>query len=625
MTVLTKLKMEPSQRFDLEDLEVLLASTRSDEKYATRRMWANAAYVLSGFTIASGFIGQTQVEVSLADAALVNANATGDFSWFTPAVSAAPLVVTGGTGGLQAGRNFLELELYYQDGTPLQRAFWDPSANGGAGSEFTQEVDTVTETFARVVVNQSGFTGSADRIRIAIVDLSGSLTVTGILDRRDLFFRLGTPDDAEASYSWASRSEPPVTLVFSAPSLVAFQAGEAVSFSGGATATVLVGGTNNVQIVDLSGTNFGASNVVTGFSSGATAVLQSFTEASTGADKSIRNLRDMFTALMNEIRLIKGTQFWFQAGGALSLPRLLDYVNAVVTPVSTFGRSRVSWSGSALSFTDDRVSGWTTADPIAAIRIPGKSADLILTREDGQGGSASIGIPDGYVLFVEFPGSGNRTYSEAGSSPTNYRVAPRASFAASDANFILAYREGPNLIFKGVGELEPGESEEVGDTTSEEILAFIGAANDADSTPPYTAVPSVQLPQTFTTANSLTEAISTSAFNANRIAARLLEAYEEPLLVVSGAPANSRQVTGPLSSGAVLTLPLDSRAGDSAQSYTVGLGSMKVFLNGLCLEEGDDYTEIGTSGTASTTITFLDSLEVGDELSFRIATPQTLL
>lgn len=98
--------------------------------------------------------------------------------------------------------------------------------------------------------------------------------------------------------------------------------------------------------------------------------------------------------------------------------------------------------------------------------------------------------------------------------------------------------------------------------------------------------------------------------------------YDEPLTVVTGAPANTNQITGPVSSGATLTLPNNSRAGSIAQLYTVGKGRLEVYLNGQYLTlnsaSGNDWTEVGASNTNSSTIVINRGLAIGDIVEFRI-------
>lgn len=621
MGILTRPLLRPQQRFDLEDFNTALSALRTDSHFYTKRVVSDKAYILQGFSISQAFIGQPTADVSLVNATLINGNNSGDVSWWTAPESPTPITLATGVGGLQSGRNYVELEVYSQDGTPLQRAFWDPSANSGLGVEFTQEVDTVTEMFVRAKINQTGFSvGNANRVPLAIIDLDGGLNIRGIKDKRNLFFRLGTPDDLDKAYVWGSRTDPNTLLTFATASGTAFTAGETITFSSGATATVVVGGTNNLQVFDFSTDSANPGDLVTGGTSGASATLQSYYESFTGGDKDIRNNRDMFAALMNEIRLVKGTRFWYEAGRALSLPSLLNFVNALMVPISS--GARFMWTGSAFKITDNSTSGQATSDVIAAVRIPGLATDMLLTREDGSGGSASLSMPDKSILFVELPTSGNRTFSEAGTGVTNFQVVDIGSFLPSDHNYIIAYREGTKVIISGLGELEAGESVQVGDSVSKELLAFIGAESDTSTNPQYTTLPSADLSNQFTTNDSLTQAISIDAANINDIAASLLHPYQEPILIVAGVAADDNQKQGPLSSGATLTIPLDSRSLNVQKTYRVGQGGLMVFLNGQHLTLGVDYLEVGGSGTLSSIIQTLQTLVVGDELDVRIINPQ---
>lgn len=562
------------------------------------------------------------MEVALTGATLINGDNTNDFSWWTAPASPDPISVGTGAGALQSGRNYLELQLTEEDGTPLQRAFWDPTANSGDGVEFTQEVNTVTELFVTVVINQTGFhSGDPDLIPLAIVDVDGSFTIQGIQDKRELFFRLGSPDDNSSGYTWGTRVEPTTLLTFDTPSGTAYTAGETITFSSGATATVVTGGTDNLQVISFSSPNFNIGDTVTGGSSGGSAALATYYESFTGADKDIQHYRDMFAALMNEIRLIKGTDFWFEAGGALSLPTVLNYINSWVVPIAT--GARWEWDGSNVKLTDNLTSGQASSDVIAAIRVPGYSSNLNLTRQDGEGGSASIGIPDQSLLYVELPTAGsNRTFSEAGSGTTNFRVIDRGAFVPTDNKFILAYREGSKLIIWGGGELDAGEVEGVGQEVPKALLAFIGAASETDASPPYTETPSANLSNQFNTGDSLVEAISINAANINDIAAALLKPYQEQMEVVSGSPADDNEIQATVTAGTTVTIPLDSRDSNVQKQYVVGSGSLMIYLNGQELINGEDYTEIGSAGALSSTVQFAEDLELGDFLDFRILTPQ---
>lgn len=623
MGILTRPLLRPQQRFDLEDYNVALSALRADSHFYTQRVIASKAYILQGFTISNAFIGQPTADVSMTNATLINGNNTGDVSWWTAPASPSPLTLPTGVGGLLSGRNYVELEVYSQDGTPLQRAFWDPSADSGKGVEFTQEVNTVTEMFIRVHVNQSAFTvGNPNYIALAVIDLDGSLNIKGIKDKREKFYRLGKPGNIDQRFPWASRKEPGTSFVFTVSAGTPFLVDETVTIGGSVTGRVQTGGTNNVVVFDFSSDAFAPGDVMVGSTSGASATVQSYYESFIGADKDITTTRDMYMALMTEIAAVKGTRFWYEIGNAASLPSLLDYLNVLVAPISA--GARYAWTGSLFKITDNKVSGQATSDVIAALRVPGYGGNLYLTREDGTGGSAGIAIPDKSVLYVDMPNplGTSRSYSESGPGSTNFKVIDIALFVPTDHKYIIAYREGTKIVVPGMGELKAGEEVDIGNGVSKEILAFIGAEDDTSTQPQYTTTPSADVSNAFSSNDSLTQAISQNAANVNDIAQVILRPYQEQLLVVTGSPASDNEVQAPKLSGATITLPADSRNSDAVRTYKVGQGGLFVDLNGQAMIVGVDYSEIGSIGTLSSTIQILRDLTVDDMLEFRIINPQ---
>lgn len=622
MSILSRPLLHANERLDLEDWNLGLSSARTDSHYFVKSLISNKAFIMQGFTISQSFIGQPTGNISMTSASLINGNNPGDFSWWTAASNASDMVLPTGVGGLQNGRNYVELQLYALDGTPLQRAFWDPTANSGAGVEYSQQVNTITDVFVQVKVNQTNFTtGDATLIPLAIIDLDSNSNIAGIKDKRNLFHRLGQPDNINYAFPWGSQTEPTTTLTFIVPAAQPFVVGEVVTFTSGATASVVTGGTNNITVFNFSNNGTQPGDTVTGTTSGATATLQSYYESFIGGDKDIVDFKTGFDAVKNEIRAIKGTPYWYSVGAVASLTSLLAYVNAVIVPL--VDGARFSWTGSVFNITDNKTTGQALSDPVAAIRVPGFAGNLIMTREDGTGGSLGITLPDQNVLYVQLPAAGaSRTWSQAGPLATNFQIAPIASFMPTDKNYILAYREGTKIVVHGIGELKPGESVDVSDQISLETLAYIGAPNETSTSPAYPFTPSFNLSNQFTTSDSLTTAIGMNAGNINDLAASILVVYQEPLDVIAGSPSSSHQVTGPVPAGSILTLPLDSRNSNLQKTYKVGNGSIFLFLNGLALRLNDDFGEIGTAGALSSTIQILYSLVVGDQLEFRIINPQ---
>lgn len=93
--------------------------------------------------------------------------------------------------------------------------------------------------------------------------------------------------------------------------------------------------------------------------------------------------------------------------------------------------------------------------------------------------------------------------------------------------------------------------------------------------------------------------------------------YEEIITVVASA-SNDNEITGPVTVGTNITLPLDSRDSNHVQQYRVGDGLLQVFLNGQLMIPGVAWTEVGSSGTLSSVIQTQTALDLTDELVFRI-------
>ena len=94
--------------------------------------------------------------------------------------------------------------------------------------------------------------------------------------------------------------------------------------------------------------------------------------------------------------------------------------------------------------------------------------------------------------------------------------------------------------------------------------------------------------------------------------------YEEYISIIAGIPSIDNELQGPVVATTVVTIPLDSKNGDALKQYKVGKGSLQVWLNGIYLLNGDDYSEIGTVGTLSNTFVINVQLEILDTLTVRI-------
>lgn len=99
--------------------------------------------------------------------------------------------------------------------------------------------------------------------------------------------------------------------------------------------------------------------------------------------------------------------------------------------------------------------------------------------------------------------------------------------------------------------------------------------------------------------------------------------YDEVVEIVASGATPPTSLNGPVANSTVITIPLNSRESNTLAQYTVGRGTLQVFLNGQFLDvESGAYSEVGANGSPSNQIEILTlpggGLVVGDELEFRI-------
>ncbi len=186
---------------DLPDFRNIQDFVCADFKAIHKLVWSDNNYVFSGFN--STGVGTNTLSIAIADAAFIVGADDGII--FIGAPSLAPLTTTSLT---PSATNYVELYVDEDTGGADSRAFWDPTAAGGLGAEFSQIIDTFSFVQAKLNINTSNFTGDPDKVKICEVDVNGSGIITEIRDGRDLFFRLGRGNNVNFVYPWASRVEP---------------------------------------------------------------------------------------------------------------------------------------------------------------------------------------------------------------------------------------------------------------------------------------------------------------------------------------------------------------------------------------------------------------------------------
>lgn len=323
--ILSRIRILPQERYDLEDLNGQLSAARSDSKYQVKKFLSNLNYVINGFTVTG--IGLKSATVNMTDGTLIIPQNTNDFSWYTTA-PADPNVSIPDADLVDGTRNYVEISLLTENNTPVTRAFWDPEANGGAGLEFNQIVDTVTDLKVEFIVSTGGFSGSPDRLPLCMIDTDGSGTIKGIFDERILFHRLATPADPYNKFAWGTKQEPPYVINLTGVAGI-FQAGEVVNL-GTEIATVVSGGTTTISVQVPSSKSFFPGDAVSGNTSGATGTIDTISESFTGVDKNVKNIKDDLDALKTEILLLKtnsATGFWWQS--TVSIVELKQQIDAI--------------------------------------------------------------------------------------------------------------------------------------------------------------------------------------------------------------------------------------------------------------------------------------------------------
>lgn len=510
--ILSKIRILPQERFDLEDLNALLAGARSDAKYHTKKLLSNLNYVVNGFTVTG--VGLKFATVNMSDGTLIIPQNTSDFSWYTTSPT-DPNVVIPDADLVDGTRNYVEMELATENNTSVTRAFWDPEANGGEGLEFNQIVETMTDLTIQFVVLQGGFSGSADRLPLCIIDTDGSGTIKQILDERRLYHRLGTPSDPQNEFAWGTKAEPPYSMTLNGVSGT-FQADEQISI-GTEVATVVTGGTTSITFTLPSSKNFFPGDAVTGLTSGASGTVSTVYEAFSGVDKSVKNMKEDLDAIKTEILLMKTNQpgFWWQS--TLSITELQAEIEEIqeILDAPSYDEDQVpgvTLSGATLTLpANSRVAGtplqyYTVGKGALEVYLNGQRLSQDSTggwSESGVSGAASneiiinqdLDALDIISYRLGLGGAGTGMGGGGGSAPDDdFNTLPISS-SADNSDYLLirdvsigAYRKQLRSVFLGgLGNSVPPivySSNHTVDVNLDKVLLMnVGASNKTFSLP----------------------------------------------------------------------------------------------------------------------------------------------
>lgn len=512
--ILSRIRILPQERFDLEDLNGMLSGARTDAKYNIKKMVSNLNYVINGFTVTG--IGLKSATVNMTDGTLIIPENSNDFSWFTTSPT-DPNVIIPDADLVDGTRNYVEILLTNENNTPITRAFWDPEANGGTGLEFNQIVDTMTDLKVQFVVLTGGFSGSPDRLPLCTIDTDGSGTIKQIFDERKLIHRLGTPTNPNNQFAWGNKEEPPFLISLSGVTGV-FQAGEQVTI-GSEVATVFVGGTTSISVQLPSSKNFFNGDSVEGQTSGATATLDTVYESFTGVDKNIKNLKEDLDAIKTEILLIKTnstTGFWWQSTESITQLRASIDEIAQILNSGTYDEDYVLLAdapqGTLIDLpTNSREAGspqqyYTVGKGALEIYLNGQRLSQNVPggwNEVGTSGSPSMQIEIDQDLTIDdrlefrlgFGGAGNAGGGGGGGAPDDdFNTLPESTIA-DNLDFVLirdvslsAYRKQRRSTFlAGLGgnlQVQTYSANHTVDVNLDKVLLMnVGSSNKTFSLP----------------------------------------------------------------------------------------------------------------------------------------------
>lgn len=285
MAVLGRLLVSSAERLDLPDLLSLDSYAAGDWKYFLKGLVGDTKpYILKGFDVIDpgNAIGTQSCSIRVADSITFypGSNSGSFFHGLQEGhPQAAPLVPELRKNAV----NYVYATFSTFNTSVDTRAFWDPDKDGGAGGEFTQDINT--ESVLKVDINVSTGSFPANTVPIAKITV-GPVVITAIEDARDLMFRLGSgginPNPFN-TYAWRSlpgsqysRQEPPTQM--------------------------LAGGVNPFQ----------------------------------GADKNIQTLKEWMDAIMSKLRELGGTTYWYDDTSSFSI--ISNFYDSVATAFKSKGK-----------------------------------------------------------------------------------------------------------------------------------------------------------------------------------------------------------------------------------------------------------------------------------------------
>lgn len=295
MAILSRLNIVSGERLDVPDMARIESAISADFLQLTKHFFtSNQSFIVSGFTVSPGIIGAntTQAVVDYNNAMVWHSNSAEASS---SGVFIGPASL--GTQNVSISNainttNYIYCDFTTFTGANAPRAFWSVTANNNLGGEFIANIDTARFLTVNFASTTSAGSVPATAFMVAIARTDGTGAVASLEDARNLYFRLGTggtsPNPA-ATFTWPEgRTENPNTST------------------------------------------------------------NSSVDPFFGADKGLDSLRAWMEAIMESIREIKGSPYWYDT----SISNFTDILfDSNASYISGVGKITLSTGG---------IVGWTS-------------------------------------------------------------------------------------------------------------------------------------------------------------------------------------------------------------------------------------------------------------------------
>jgi hypothetical protein len=323
------------QRVDVPHLKSIESAVSNDfdELISGLVIGENKSYVVRGFEInMPGAIGSSAngLQLIVADTSILHGASNESGTFYNIPTGTPAEILSSTTNDRVEGAftpstdNYIGVEFVREvdDATVDQVYFWNPTTN----VEITKTVPLALILDYKVVISTSSFASNV--LPVAIVQTDASNNVISITDRRPLLLRLGTAGDSDPNpfyeYPWAD--------------------GRAENFYTSTSST---------------------------------------SSPFQGGDKQIKNLKEFFDALMTEIKILKGTPYWYsEAPGSITNSRG-DLANTAFTGKGQVIHGQVDFQGQVAGMTTDvviKVDGISDIDTITLVADSIKDIDTLISE-----------------------------------------------------------------------------------------------------------------------------------------------------------------------------------------------------------------------------------------------------